>query len=234
MPLSWNEIRQRSITFAREWADASRERAEAQTFWNEFFHVFGLRRRLVASFEEPVRNLTGDMNFIDVFWRGKLIGEHKSRGGDLSKAQSQAMGYIQSLHNDGRTEEVPRYIIVSDFARIALHDLEADDPTQQSIEFPLADLPDAIRHFAFIAGYETRRVDEEDPANFKATELLANLHDRLEDGGYCGHDLQRFMVRILFCLFAEDTGIFEPDAFNHREPDARRRQRRWIATEPPV
>ncbi len=57
MPLAWNEIRQRSITFAREWRGETRERAEAQTFWNEFFAVFGIPRRTVASFEEPVRNL---------------------------------------------------------------------------------------------------------------------------------------------------------------------------------
>lgn len=213
MPISWNEIRQRSITFAREWRDERRESAEAQTFWNEFFQVFGIRRRIVATFEEPVRNLTGATDFIDLLWPGKLIAEHKSRGRDLAKAHTQAIDYVRGLHDDGRDEEAPRYILVSDFARIALHDLEPEDPAHESIEFPLEALPQHIRHFAFVAGYETRRVDEEDPANFRATELLANLHDRLEEGGYNGHDLQRFMVRILFCLFAEDTGIFEPESF---------------------
>ncbi len=202
MPLSWNEIRQRSIIFAREWSQASRERAEAQTFWNEFFEVFGIRRRTVAAFEEPVRNLSGAYEFIDLFWKGKLLAEHKSRGGNLSKAQSQAIGYVQNLHNEGRASESPRYIIVSDFGRVALHDLEAEERAHESIEFPLPDLPRFIRHFAFIAGYETRRLDEQDPANFDATQKLANLHDRLEVGGYTGHSLQRFMVRILFCLFA--------------------------------
>ncbi|MBE7504976.1 MAG: class I SAM-dependent DNA methyltransferase [Planctomycetia bacterium] len=215
MPLSWNEIRNRAITFAQEWSGASRERAEAQTFWNEFFNIFGIRRRSVASFEEPVRNLGGAFDFIDLFWTGRLIAEHKSRGGDLSRAESQAMGYIQNLQNEGRGDEVPRYVIVSDFARIALHDLEPEEGQPATHEFPLSELRDNIRHFAFIAGYETRRIDPEDPANLRATELLANLHDRLEDGGYTGHDLQRFMVRILFCLFAEDTGIFEPAAFTN-------------------
>jgi hypothetical protein len=215
LPLSWNEIRQRSVNFVREWSGATRERAEAQTFWNDFFNVFGVRRRTVASFEEPVRNLTGAYEFIDLFWMGKLIAEHKSRGGNLSKAHSQAIGYIQNLQNEGRSEEAPRYIIVSDFGSLAIHDLEEPDAGRQSIEFRLQELPQYIRHFAFIAGYETRRVDEEDPANFDATERLANLHDRLEEGGYSGHDLQRFMVRILFCLFAEDTGIFEPAAFTN-------------------
>ena len=224
MPLSWNEIRARAITFARNWSDAAREKAEAQTFWNDFFAVFGVRRRTVASFEEPVKNLKGDTEFIDLFWKGRLIAEHKSRGKDLSKAHTQAIGYVQNLARENRTEEIPRYILVSDFARLALHDSEPDDAGRETVQFPLAELPEHIREFAFIAGYETRKVDPEDPANVKAVELLGNLHDRLEDAGYAGHDLQRFMVRLLFCLFADDTGIFEPDTFklfiqNRTQPD---------------
>ena len=224
MPLSWNEIRQRAITFSKNWSDASRERAESQTFWNEFFDVFGIRRRTVASFEEPVRNLRGDHEFIDLFWPGKLIAEHKSRGRDLDKASTQANGYCLDLLNSKRREEMPRYILVSDFARFALHDLEAEKPEEQTIDFPLSQLHKHIRRFAFIAGYETRHIDPEDPANLEATKLLANVHDRLEEVGYTGHDLQRFMVRILFCLFADDTGIFEPDSFklwlqNHTRED---------------
>ncbi len=224
MPLSWNEIRQRAIAFARDWSDAARKRAESQTFWNEFFHVFGIRRRTVAAFEAPVRNLIGATDFIDLLWSGRLIAEHKSRAGNLAKAHTQAIGYIQSLHSQGRVHEAPRYILVSDFARIALHDLEAEDPTSETLEFRLENLPDHIRHFAFIAGYETRRVDPEDPANFDATELLANLHDRLEDSGYTNHDLQRFMVRILFCLFAEDTGDCN-NPFKRRSLSSVRRRR---------
>ncbi len=189
-------------------------RPKAQTFWNEFFNVFGISRRKVASFEEPVKNLKGDTEFIDLFWKGTLIAEHKSRGKDLTKAHTQAVGYIQNLINEGRGEEAPRYILVSDFARFALHDLEAITPEAETLSFDLADLPGCIRAFGFIAGYETRRVDPEDPANLKAVELLGNLHDQLEAGGYTGYELERFLVRILFCLFADDTGIFgDPDVF---------------------
>jgi hypothetical protein len=45
MPLSWNEIRDHAIAFPNAWDDAANERAEAQTFWNEFFEVFGIPRR---------------------------------------------------------------------------------------------------------------------------------------------------------------------------------------------
>ena len=101
-PLSWNEIRNRAVVFARAWTKERRERAEAQTFWNEFFDVFGVRRRAVASFEEPVRSVRGTHGYIDLFWPGTLIAEHKSRGEPLDKARTQALGYVRSLMDGGR------------------------------------------------------------------------------------------------------------------------------------
>jgi hypothetical protein len=221
MPLSWNEIRHRAIAFSKDWQGATRESAESQTFWNDFFNVFGVRRRTVATFQEPVRKLSGDWGFIDLFWPGRMLAEHKSAGGDLGKAHAQGMDYIRGLKDTGRDREIPRWLIVSDFARIALHDLEPDeDPDAPllkrlppTIEFPLPDLHKYIRHFAFIAGYTQYRLDPEDPANLEATQLMCNLHDALQGGGYTGHELKRFLVRILFCLFAEDNGIFPQKAF---------------------
>jgi len=207
--LSWNEIRDRALKFSREWAMASRETAEAKSFWDAFFEVFGKARRTVAAFEDPVRNLKGQYGFIDLLWRGVLVVEHKSRGKDLAKAHTQAVNYIQDLEREGRGVEVPRYLLVSDFARFALHDLEEGTTD----EFPLADLHKHIRAFAFIKGEKPVRVDPEDPANIKAAEIMGGLHDTLKAGGYAGAPLERFLVRVLFCLFAEDTGIFEPCAF---------------------
>ena len=60
MPISWNEIRHNAVAFSKEWAGVAREDAEAKTFWDEFFKVFGIKRRTVASFEEPVKNLAGN------------------------------------------------------------------------------------------------------------------------------------------------------------------------------
>jgi hypothetical protein len=222
MPLSWNEIRHRAIAFSKEWTGVKRERAEKQAFWNEFFNVFGIRRRVVASFEEPVKNISGDYGYIDLFWPGVVLVEHKSLGKDLGKAESQAFRYLQDLAREGRTDEIPRYVIVSDFARIALHDLEPEDQRHlplfdkrrvASIEFPLADLHRWIRAFAFIPGYKQHKFEEQDPINIRAVEIMGRLRDALEVGGYSGHQLERFLVRILFCLFAEDTGIFERESF---------------------
>ncbi len=220
MPISWNEIRHNAVAFARDWAGVSREDAEAKSFWDAFFAVFGIKRRTVASFEEPVKKLSGSWGYIDLFWKGTLLVEHKSRGKPLDKAEAQAMEYIQALKSESRDDEIPRYVMVSDFARIALHDLE-DDVT---VQFPLDDFHRNVDKFAFIPGYKQHKLDDEDPVNIAAVELLGELHDVLKDGGYSGHDLERFLVRVLFCLFAEDTGLFERNTFtllieNHTRPD---------------
>ncbi len=107
MPLSWNEIRSNALAFSKEWAGESREHAEAKSFWDDFFKVFGHKRRQIASFEEPVKNLEGHYSFIDLFWKGMLLAEHKSLGKDLDKAHTQAMEYVQDLQREGRGEEVP-------------------------------------------------------------------------------------------------------------------------------
>lgn len=217
--LSWSEVRDRAIRFSKEWAGAKSERADKQTFWNEFFRVFGLERKTVAAFEAPVRKLTGNVGAIDLFWRGVLLVEHKSLGADLKKAEGQAFDYVAALAAEGRADEAPRYILVSDFDHIALFDLAPPDSgplfrgREHVLHFHLSDLHRNIRAFGFMLGLEAVRVDPEDPANKKAFRLMCDLHDELERGGFVGHDLERLLVRILYCLFAEDTGVFAPDAF---------------------
>jgi hypothetical protein len=211
--LSWNEIRRRAIQFSREWKGAQDERAEAQTFWNEFFQVFGLTRKHLASFEEPVKSLKSTYHRIDLFWKGHLLAEHKSAGANLAKAQSQAMRYIQDLISEGRREEVPRYLILSDFNRMVLYDLEPEESDEARIEFSLDELPAYIKSFAFFIGQKTHRFREEDEANLKAAAIMANLHDAVAEGNYPLPALEVLLVRLLFCLFAYDTGIFEPGKF---------------------
>ncbi|HEX4154740.1 MAG TPA: DNA methyltransferase [Acidobacteriaceae bacterium] len=221
--IAWNEIKHRALLFSREWASASSEAADKQTFWNDFFNIFGISRRVVATFESPVKRRTGSTGFIDLLWPGKIIIEHKSLGASLEAAQSQAFGYIQNLAETGRHDEIPRYVLLCDFRRFALYDLEPEDQLGLPLfsdlrfhkfpEFSLAELRDHVTDFAFIPGYTVHKFAPQDPANLKAVALMADLHDKLKAGGYIGHDLERFLVRILFCLFAEDTGIFEPDAF---------------------
>lgn len=205
MPLSWNEIKTRANAFSKEWQDESREDAEAKSFWDGFFNVFGIKRRRIASFEEPVKKSDDKGGFIDLLWRGQLLVEHKSRGKSLDKAFTQALDYFPGL----KERDLPKYILVSDFSKFRLYNLE----TNEHLEFALKDLYQNVKSFGFIAGYQTQIIKPQDPINIKAAERMGRLHDTLKAVGYTGHALELYLVRLLFCLFAEDTTIFEKRLF---------------------
>ncbi len=202
MRLSWNEVRVRAAAFADKWREAAYEKGETQSFYNDFFQIFGVERRTVARYEAHVAKLDDRRGFIDLFWPGVLIVEQKSAGRDLARAYEQAGDYVDALPENQR----PRYVLVSDFQTFELHDLDERD----TAAFALADLHAHVEKFGFILGVQRRTFRDQDPANIKAAELVGLLHDALAASGYQGHDLERFLVRIVFCLFADDTGIFEP------------------------
>ena len=206
MRLSWNEIRARAAAFAKEWQDAAYEKGETHSFYNDFFAIFGVKRRTVARYEEHVKKLDNRSGYIDLFWPGVLLVEQKSAGRDLTRAYGQAGDYFDALPE----RECPRYILVSDFQTFELHDLDEREVTT----FALTDLPHHVEQFGFVLGVQKRTFKDQDPVNIQASELMGRLHDALKESGYTGHDLERFLVRTVFCLFADDTGIFEPrDSF---------------------
>ncbi len=205
MALSWNEVKDRALRFSKEWADETSEDAEAKSFWDGFFDVFGISRKRLAQFEQAVPRTGRSKGFIDLFWKGTLLVEHKSRGRDLDRAYNQALDYFPGIAD----YDLPRYVLVSDFARFRLHDLE--DGSQH--EFALEDFHKHVRAFSFMLGYQKQVYKEEDPVNTKAALLMGDLHDRLKADGYDGHPLEVYLVRLLFCLFADDTAIFERGTF---------------------
>lgn len=202
MRLSWSEIRTRAAAFADDWKEARDERRETQSFYDAFFQIFDVTRRRVATFEKAVDKLGGAKGFIDLFWPGTLIIEQKSRGCDLTAAQDQAMDYLHTLSD----AEMPKFVLVSDFETFELTDLD----TRETTAFTLKDLPQHIEKFGFILGRQKRVFRDQDPVNIKASELVGLLHDEIKKSGYTGHKLEQFLGRIVFCLFADDTGIFEP------------------------
>lgn len=201
--LTWNEIRTNAARFAERWADAEKENAEAQTFWNEFLAVYGVDRRRVAAFERKVKGLEkgSGRGRIDLLWSGLFMAEHKSKGRDLEAATGQALEYVQVLEEHER----PQWVAVSDFGQVRLHEVA----TGQAEQFPLADLPRQVERFAFLIGKQLRHQREADPVNVKAAQQMGKLHNLLEDSGYTGHALEVLLVRLLFLLFGDDTGLWD-------------------------
>ena len=203
MRLGWDEIKRRAKAFSEEWKDAHYEKGETQSFYNDFFEIFGIKRRQVAVYEKQVQAIQANRRgFIDLFWPGTLIVEQKSAGKDLLAAQMQASEYFNWLPE----RDQPRYMLTCDFQRWKLIDL---DDNGRELSFHLKDLHKHVTAFDFMLG---RKVSFETQAGvtIKAAELMGKVHDALEASGYVGHDLEQFLVRLLFCLFADNTGIFQP------------------------
>lgn len=221
--LSKDELKSRARKFAKAWKGHQREEAEAKTFVDQFFDVFGRDRRSVdAKFEHHVAKAGGTKGRIDLFWPGKLVIEMKTTDRDLGAAATQAFDYVNSLD----PEERPRWVLVSDFAHFHLYDLgeevnellrgmasSAGRKPTLAAAFALDELADHLHRFAFIRDVEQALFDSQPDVNIKAVALLGRLHDELKAGGYSGHQLERFLVRVLFCLFAEDTDIFDWNSF---------------------
>ena len=202
MSLNWNEIKSRALLFSKTWADASNEDSEAKPFWIDFFEIFGITNKRVATFELHVKKLGGAQGFVDLLWPGVLLVEHKSRGKNLDDAVDQAIGYLHNLSE----RDLPQLVVVCDFARFRVRLLA----TGETVDFELKHLHKHVKLFGLLAGYKVQDIQAEDPVNIKAAERMGRLHDALKASGYSGHALEVLLVRLLFCLFADDTGIFQP------------------------
>ena len=207
MQLTWDEIQANAIAFSKKWQEAKSEEAEAQGFLLDFMRVFGVDEPMqVGNFEYKVPLSDGKMGYIDYVWKGKIAIEMKTRGKSLDLAYNQLQNYMQHLPQD----EIPDLWLVCDFENMQLRRRS----TSEIWNFKKKDLRKHIKKFADIAGYITERTNEiKVEVNVKAAEKMAKLHDALKAHGYEGHDLEVYLVRLLFCMFADDTGIFPEHSF---------------------
>ncbi|NBI12353.1 N-6 DNA methylase [[Haemophilus] felis] len=211
--LTPNEKRTRANAFVKKWQNETREEAEAKSFWDDFFQIFGLERYQIARYEYNIARQNRASGFIDVFWAGHLLCEHKSAKKDLNKAEEQAMGYIDELRRRS-PEDVPPRVIICDFARFRLLNLDTDE----RLEFSIQELPDFIvkkRAFDFMDGIQHHLKTEEEAANIQAAEAMGELYKALAADHGNSHELKLFLIRLLFCFFADDSRIFEPNQFEN-------------------
>ena len=209
MPLSWETINANAFAFAKRWRNAKHELSESQSFVIGFLAIFGIEdATAVGRFENPALREEGRTGRMDYFLPKKIAIEMKSKGKDLKGAYKQLKDYVHHLPAD----EMPELLMVSDFETIVHYNRTTGKRTQ----FKTKDLHKHVKRFATLAGYTAQRDqdrDEQIEVNTKAAEKMAKLHDALRETGYDGHDLEIYLVRLLFCLFAGDTGIFPKGIF---------------------
>ena len=205
LALSINTIRQLASAFSKEFEGVTSEKERDQDFMRGFCAIFGINPNRI-DWQYPLKELNKVSKKSSTIWadgvlRGTLLIEMKSAGKDLEEAYIQASGYV-SLMND---KDRPDYILVSDFANLHLYNRITGAPR---LELKLTDLPQQIEPFLFLANYETIAIEQQVHINKEAAETMAKLHDAIKATGYNGKDLETYLVRLLFCLFAEDTGLF--------------------------
>lgn len=205
--LTWSEIESKAVAFQKRWKkNSGDEKQSGQTFEKDFMDVFGVEWR-DGLHEHPVYLKDGTTGYIDYFIPGKILIEMKSKGQSLAKAYTQAMSYVHAL----KPEEIPVLVMCCDFDKIEVFNLRKDHPYKP---FKVSQLKQHVRIFGLLAGYGlTDDEKTEIEVNTDASYKMAKLHDALKDKGYEGHSLELYLVRLLFCLFAEDTGVFEKESF---------------------
>ncbi|GAA1348133.1 DNA methyltransferase [Falsarthrobacter nasiphocae] len=210
--LSLNEIRSRAVAFHHEWkGEPGEERQQAQSFVRDLLHVFGVTGTKAALYEKRARrSSTGSGGYIDALVPGLCLIEMKSAGKDLAAAERQALDYIDDLSD----AEAPRWVITCDFHTFRILDLHAEDDAD-TVVFTLEQLPARVEDLAFLAGYQARSFGsrEQEAASIKAAKIMAGLYEALEGSGYDDHEASVFLVRTLFALYADDSGVWERDMF---------------------
>lgn len=196
--------------FAEKWKDTVEEKSHSQAFWQEFFRdllgITDLRGAGVEFEKKVISSKKNTSTWIDVFWKDTFLVEQKSAGKDLGAAEDQAREYVFSLPPAQR----PPIVIVCDFARFRI----VDYVLNKSHEFKLEDLPDNLDRIEAIVSHKTNvATTVQVEADQKAAQLMADLYVQLEKYGYEGHEASVFMVRILFCLFADDTRMWKSGIF---------------------
>jgi len=193
-----------AISFSKKWENASNEKRESQNFLRDFLNIFGIILIPSEHFEYEVCKNAGERGYIDCLIKEKIAIEMKSRGENLDKAFMQLKEYVQWLPENF----IPEILMVCDFETIIL------DIDKKKIEFKTKDLRKHLDLFGcLLEKNKDLHLQEQIEVNVKAAEKMAKLHDALKDCGYAGNHLEVYLVRLLFCLFAEDTGIFPKYSF---------------------
>ncbi|MGG4289972.1 DNA methyltransferase [Priestia megaterium] len=213
--LSWEAIETKAVAFSKNWKNCNGdERQEAQKFEIDLMNVFGVDF-YKGLHEHQVRDSQGKIGYIDYLLPGKILIEMKSKGESLVRAYNQAYDYTKCL----KPEEYPELLLVSDFDYIQVTNLK----TMQTFKkFKVSQLKSRVRMLGLLAGYNSEVTFKTDiEVNTDASYKMAKLHDTLKENGYEGEDLEVYLVRLLFCLFAEDTGIFEKNTFEQYIKDSK-------------
>lgn len=212
--------------FSQRWQTRGKEKADGQSFWTDILrNVYGYDTpETIVLFEQG----TEYNGWIDaVIPHARVFVEMKSRGKSLDAKEKhqgiEVTPYEQALRysNDVPGSQRPRYIITSNFEVIRVHDLDKPRPEENYVEFLVTDLADNLTVLHFLEPGKSERTIHEVQVSWEAGEVIGKLYALLRQQYTNPHALQSqnslnvLLVRLVFCLFAEDAYIFPKDALFH-------------------
>lgn len=225
--MSPQEQKKAALEFSRRWKGRGDEKQDTQTFWTDLFQsVFGVENSIRhLRFEKRVK-LEDSTRYIDVYIPDtKVIVEQKGKHIDLSKAEHQSGGASLTPYNQARrydnnlpASEKARWIICCNFERFEIHDM--DSPLAEPEVILLENLEKDFQKLSFIADVNVDYIRKEEQISVKAGQLVGKLYDLIlpqyddPTNPETLKSLNQLCVRLVFCLYAEDTGLFgEKDKF---------------------
>lgn len=223
------EQREAARQFVNKWNGKGREDEDARSYWIDILQkIFGMDDVTDrVEFEKKVVGADGNVKRIDVYIpETRVLIEQKSLGIGLDKIQAGHNGmtpYEQAKYYDNGlpVSEKARWIITSNFAEIWVYDMDTGRPEDGVIKIRLDEMPDRFSMLSFLISKKVKRVTEEMELSLKAGELVGKIHDRFLEqyndpmAKKTQNSLNMLCVRLVFCLYAEDAGLFGPkDAFS--------------------
>ena len=223
-----NTRKEAAKKFAVYWAgQRGSEKGEDQTFWNsllsEVLGVSDVKSRI--RYQDPV-HYKGTTKFLDAWIpETQVLIEHKSRGVDLDAPQAHHDGQTPfqqawDYDNNRPRREKARWIVVTNFDEIRIHDMEADVPETTFETILLKDLAKEVHRLDFLVKEVESIREKEARVSIEAGRVVGKLYNAfLEQVGEGAkdpkilRDLNILCVRLVFCVYAEDAGVFEKDAF---------------------
>ncbi|AKK03739.1 class I SAM-dependent DNA methyltransferase [Corynebacterium epidermidicanis] len=211
-------------TFAKTWKGRGNEKSDTQQFWLELLRdVIGMEDTTINVIFEAK---TSERGYIDVWIPdAKAFIEQKSIDVSLDKADirqgktvtafQQALNYANTMQFSQR----PRYIITCNFDEFRVHDLDKENAEINYLSFTLEELPNQLHLLDFLVDPQKNRAVREEKVSMVAGKLVGKLYDALRsqylepDTDESQHSLNVLCVRLVFCLFAEDAGLFNKNAF---------------------
>ena len=180
------------------------ENLDKEEFIFEFLSVYS---KIAKSTITKLRKGTNNLSKVPGEYHLKNKLYFKQVSGDTLQAFTDLVSKISQQNVN------PRYIMVTDFKNL----IARDTKTQETIDIDFKKLPRNFEFFLAWNGIEKADFERENPADLKAAERFAKLYDTLlkDNERISRHGLNLFLIRLLFCLFAEDTGVFEKDIFTN-------------------